>query len=209
MARYLDQRPHERLDIPLTRTRNTVHPPRVSRRSFQIRDDDWQKARRPCPHAVILSSPARDFFARKTIPSSCSPPRCSLSPRTPTTTSLASNLLLLADESHPPHHSTRPPAPAHTLSPESRSLYHPHPTTTNSPDTTPTFPTFLLLSLKPKRPLKMSLRTSTSRALKQALQSTTQKRSFSLVAKAGVAAAARPQVVRPVVNVSATSEMGI
>jgi hypothetical protein len=55
----------------------------------------------------------------------------------------------------------------------------------------------------------MSLRTSTSRALKQALQSTTQKRSFSLVAKAGVAAAARPQVVRPVVNVSATSEMGI
>jgi hypothetical protein len=48
----------------------------------------------------------------------------------------------------------------------------------------------------------MSLRTSTSRALKQALQSTTQKRSFSLVAKAGVAAAARPQVVRPVVNVS-------
>ncbi|KAH8083677.1 ketol-acid reductoisomerase [Filobasidium floriforme] len=46
----------------------------------------------------------------------------------------------------------------------------------------------------------MSLRTSTSRALKQALQSTTQKRSFSLVAKAGVAAAARPQVVRPVIN---------
>jgi hypothetical protein len=34
------------------------------------------------------------------------------------------------------------------------------------------------------------------------LQSTTQKRSFSLVAKAGVAAAARPQIVRPVVNVS-------
>jgi hypothetical protein len=124
-ARYLDRRPCERLDISLTRTRNTAS--RVAT-SSQMRDGDWQKARRPRPHAVILSSPARDFFARKTIPSSLLQPRCS--PRTPTHLACSN----LPDESHPPHHSTR--TYTHPLTRISFSIST-SPSTTNSPDTSP------------------------------------------------------------------------
>ena len=122
-----------------------------------------------------------------------------------------------------PTHLPHPTSPPHSLSPEIHGLaIHPIPPSTNhqppttyplvistrpeNPTTTSTCPTppLLLLSHNEKANHflnKMSFRSSTRTALKQALQAATSansKRSFSLVAKAAV----RPQVARTTISVS-------
>ena len=132
-------------------------------------------------------------------------------------TPFARSLNLLAHSPTPPHLTT-----SLSLTRDSRTSHSPD-TTIHQPPTTTTYP--LVISNQPENPTttstsptphllllshnekanhflnKMSFRSSTRTALKQALQAATSansKRSFSLVAKAAV----RPQVARTTISVS-------
>lgn len=86
-------------------------------------------------HQLVTFSPEKQF-----PPPSCNLAALHVPPPPPTSLAATSSP---SPTSHT--HRITPPAPTHTLSPESRPLYQPHPIII-SPDTTPIFPTFLLLS---------------------------------------------------------------